>query len=217
MIFFLQSMFFMQTYTRPVTGGFFSWWYKKQLSKAIESHDLLKIKALILKGADVNLSHQYLESGYRVNSLTVAMMNENADMVEFLLSQGADVAAECWPNRDMLCFAIGNYLINPEMYQKIIKLLLAYGADVDKLNDYETTPIIQFLRLFYFYTDINQSDIDLLKLMLQHSACVGVKDVPENIDLLRLKDYLLSQPDKLTVNQKKYMQEAIKILTAYNY
>ena len=216
MIFFLQSMFFMQTYTRPVTGAFFSWWYNKQLSKAIKSQDLSKIKALILKGADVNLSYKEWISGYIDNPLTVAIRMQNTDMVKFLLCHGADVAAK-WGilKKDMLCCAIEGYLINPKIYQKIIKLLLDHGADVDKLNYYEMTPIVQFLGLFFFHANINQNDIDVLKLMLQHSAHVAVKDAQRNRALLSFEDYWLSQSEKLTINQKKYMEEAIKILKAY--
>lgn len=93
---------------------------------AIDEENMALLKLLIDKGADIN-TRIYSEDGF--NPLSLAVKNQNKDMVEFLLQNkanpdGTKINGSVVP----LCIAVEN-----NDYQ-IVKLLLSYNANPNQVG-----------------------------------------------------------------------------------
>ena len=91
----------------------------------------------------------------REPNLHDAVMHNNRETVEFLLTHGADPDIPNNHNFPLLHLAIGLNNIN------IVQLLLDHGADPNIQNNYGTTPL---------HMAIGLSNINIVQLLLDHGA-----------------------------------------------
>lgn len=92
------------------------------LYQAVINNDTTAIKDFIKKGAEVNAVKQ--QGWTKINLLITAVNKQNAEAVNVLLQNGADVNWEDGFNTTALMYAASNGNIS------IVKLLLDNGADI---------------------------------------------------------------------------------------
>jgi len=145
------------------------------LVNACKKNDLKKAEKALRKG--LNISEHFKKRGKNWNGsyywlcytpLSVAIENNNYEMVEWLLQHGADVKGDGFCSADseehldtnnVLTFAIscGN--------KEIIKLLLSHGADV---NERKGTPL---------FLSVDKPDfLDIAELLIDKGANLNVKN-----------------------------------------
>lgn len=167
------------------------------LFKAVKEGRLDKVKALVAKGADVNLR---APSGS--TPLMYAADGNQTEIVRFLLKSGADVNAKNGPNNTALIYASikGHVRVVTELLrkkadvnvknmakgdaliyavvnkkEKVVSVLLKHGARVtDKYDDGKTA----------LMTAANDGSSDIARLLIAHKADVNAVDENQNTALM---------------------------------
>jgi hypothetical protein len=84
-----------------------------------------------------------LSSKEGVGTLTAAAVHGQLDMVDFLISQEADVNEKgFFKMTPLACMASAFRSNNDEKYAEIAAMLIAHGAAVDPVDDYHDTPLL---------------------------------------------------------------------------
>lgn len=93
------------------------------LAKAVRDGDTVRLKKILAKG---KVSVDYREPTYGQSLLHWAIWCNKADMVEFLLKQGADInLRDYWSSESPIILACSY----PEIDAKIVRILLVNGAN----------------------------------------------------------------------------------------
>lgn len=142
-------------------------------AKLKEYLDSIGSKSIEGKGAVQNMT-----------PLTIASMDGKEDIVEMLLSEGADVNARNDENKTPLILALQNIRL------KIAKSLISAGADVNARDDYGNMP------LFLIY-----GDVELIELLLSKGADVNAKDKKNNEALFLYARYGFVEATELLISK----------------
>lgn len=127
------------------------------LAKAVGRNNLPMVKFLLAHGADVKKD---------VEALHTAIYQGDLEMVELLISHGA---ADIDGGR-LLYTAVGNGDELTSTNERIVKLLLAHGADTNAQNKEGNTPLYGAL----LTSQKNKKNI--VKLLLVHGADINIKN-----------------------------------------
>lgn len=132
----------------------------EDLFEAVKINDLVKVRELIDKGANVNFKDKY---GYSI--LHLAVNNGNFEIVSFLIEKGADVKAKVSGH----IYKGWTPLHFTAIYDKIkiAKLLLKKGVDVNAKDDKGITPL---------QWATGYGKLEIVKLFIENGADVNNKD-----------------------------------------
>lgn len=151
-----------------LTGGDIRLWRNTPvwtLAKAVKRGDTVSVKRILAEGT---VSINYREPTYGESLLHWAIWHNKADMVKFLLDQGADVnLRDYWSSESPILLSC-KY---PDISAEIVHILLEYGADPNDLpceNDsvFEgrmrtlNTPILE----------ASQDDLEKTKILIEAGA-----------------------------------------------
>lgn len=122
------------------------------------------VSQLLLKGADVNAVDKYKRT-----PLMLAVKNCEFESAAHLLASGADVTLEDdYGNSVMHYYAKLDY--SYRYYEKLLVLLIKFGADINALNKDGKTPL-DYIRSSYIARDGLNFDVEAE--MLKHGACTA--------------------------------------------
>ena len=136
------------------------------LHDAIEVNNVNIVKLLVNRGIDVNQIAKEENGTYYYGGrspLSLAVLNQNADIVKFLLLHDADVHMDEEP---VLYTAVNWYDSYKKSSLNIIRLILDAGADID-VRYSGSTPLI---------TAIKKGYTDVVKLLIEYRADVNYSD-----------------------------------------
>ena len=119
---------------------------------AIFRNDLSLVKLLVKYGADINMLS---EDNDAYTPLETACYYEKIDIVNYLLS------IKCSLDDDSLRIAA---LMG---YKTIVKILIANGADVNRLDAWSSTPI---------YWAVQEGEIDTVRILIDNGADINILD-----------------------------------------
>ncbi len=145
--------------------------------------------------------------------LYLAVVDENIDVISFLLQQGADASYKVGSD-PLLCRLFGVGLRQAHVFP-IAKMLLDHGAEVNARGKKRQTPL--------FYA-ISSGSVPLIKLFLERGADVNICDSKGRTPLLHLferfgcffSDYATRASDRdLSGNYAIAMESAVKLLLEY--
>lgn len=151
---------------------------KYPLHIAIDQNNLPAVKLLIEKGALVNASGFY-------NTIEHAIMKESKDIVEYLLTKGAEVNKKNTIGRNPLHLALS---LNHYQFE-IVTLLINHGADIHARDDDGQTPL-------------HLANVEVARLLLERGADVDARDSRGNTPLI------------LAVNSRECL-DLVKLLLSY--
>lgn len=135
---------------------------------ALEGH-LPVIKQLVGSGADVN-GVTVTPDGDRWTPLIIAAYVGNKDIVDFLVSHGADIDTKDNHGYTALSWAM------KEGYSNTVRLLITRGADVNVSYVHKQGPhYFPTLLLGAFITYVGE-DADIPLLLIKHGADINAKD-----------------------------------------
>jgi ankyrin repeat protein len=123
------------------------------LLKSAENNFFAGVKKAIEIGANINGMQ---DEGY-YSALMVAAHNENIEMVEFLINNGADTNIQNSMGNTALILSVQNGNID------IIRILLNAGADVNIKNDFNENAL-------YYVTDLTPNKSQIIELLKKHGA-----------------------------------------------
>ncbi len=139
-----------------------------QLIRAVHSNDLAQVKALVASGADLN----YVNPDGRTPLLS-AVMEENNEVLAFLVKAGADVNLADTYEQPLHSAAFWSQRAN-------VELLLACGADVNIASQYGATPMHSIARAIR----ITDQTILILNILLKKGADIHAKKTNSYTPLL---------------------------------
>lgn len=117
---------------------------KEAMTNAIKEGNLVVVKALVADGCEI--------CGF-----LLAVKKGHADIVQYLIDNGADVnKGNAWDNTPLHYAAYRGYT-------EIVKMLLAYGADVNAKNDDGETPL---------HYAAEKGKTEIVKILLDNGADV---------------------------------------------
>ena len=137
-------------------GGYI---YNDVMAQAIINDDI-EVVQLLLNTNDFDINNFDINNQ---TALEVAILYNNAEIVELLLENGAMIYDELeW----LMKFpSLISALENPDIDMRIVQLLLQYGADCDSVYD-DYTPLIMA---------IENGNIDAVELLIESGANVNVQ------------------------------------------
>jgi pectate lyase len=160
------------------------------LNEAAAGGNLELVKSLIAKGANVNNIER--GEGTFKNPLHDAVKFNHRDIVELLLSKGADVKARGgWRDDTPM-----HYAAALRYGKDIIELLLAKGADINAMNGYGDTPL-----QYAAYNDLK----DIIELLLQKGATIANLHVASYMrDLEKMEAFIKEGTDMNALDSHGY-------------
>jgi len=124
------------------------------------------VKGLVEKG--LNINHQ--NKGDRT-PLYYAISNENVDIVNFLIENGADVN---------IIFDGGNTILTAyhRLTVNLMNIIIAAGTDVNHKNDRGITALMQISMLISQCQNECEYEnmINMIKLLIENGADINLKD-----------------------------------------
>lgn len=160
--------------------------------EAVEDGDIYLVDKMLKNGADIN----YVDSNGEYTALSVATASGNAELVEYLLKNGANPrGSNNYPNQPVYIAITENYSkivdilikagINPNYrwtktdgsslltnaiqfgHYSVVNVLIANGADVNLTGSKGLSPL---------YRAIISNQYDLMLLLLDHNAKLNEND-----------------------------------------
>jgi len=128
-----------------------------ELIHAAMSGDVVKVRQLLADGADVNFANRL-----GVTALMVAAQWNRLEIVDFLLSKGADVQAEESSSR---CNALMFACLSGNL--EIVSRVLSHGAAVNSATIDGRTALM---------TAAFCGNLELVKMLLRHGADINAMD-----------------------------------------
>lgn len=121
-----------------------------KLHIAIKNQDINMIKKLIEQGADINIRAEY-----NYTPIQYACLSNNYEAVKILLENNANIL-----NEELLHIVcvLGN--------QRLLKLLIEYGCNVNELDKYGRTPA---------YWAVQEDNLTCLKILYEQGANFSIK------------------------------------------
>lgn len=149
---------------------------------AVEQNDFELVDFLIKEGANINIVIN------NNDALTIALLNDNIDMIKFLLQRGANPNFCYQPDlQTRLMFAVKNSNL------ELVKLLLIFGVDVDKKDNFERTA------LHYNFYKSPYTEVDRQIGYLLYSMGLDPKD----LDINKIPAYgYLSESDLANIDSR---------------
>jgi ankyrin repeat protein len=180
-----------------------------ELMNAIQVGDLETVKALVAYGADVNAIMEKPESSIKIRPILLAI--RKPEILEFLLSEGADINAHFGGRQTLLHIAAQS----GDTYVTLC-LLLQYGADANVVDLYGVTPLHRCMH-------IKQNALVLMEYGANIHTCdhQGWKPLHRgyqirDIDLLRKLIELGGSLDEFTPDGKNALHYACGMGTQSN-
>jgi len=166
--------------------------------------DPLKIKKLILRGADMNIQDKYGNT-----ALIKALNSGYTDVAKLLIEAGANINAK--NNSDSTALMVAA----EDGHQDIVELLVISKADMNIQNKYGNTALIRALHNDY---------IDIAKLLITAGADVDIQDEYGKTALIWATDHCYVNIVKLLITagadvniQDKYGNTALIEILASDY
>ena len=158
---------------------------EKSAIKAIKTGDIELLKSYLEKHADINCEFSNGKTG-----LYYAIVNDAFKICEFLLKRGADANLTVDDN-STLQWAIR---YNRE---RIVRLLIEYGADVNKPDEKLNTPLIYAAKL---------DKLEICKILIAR----GADPLHINLQRKRASDYAFYYDGSLTFKYLLFMEKQYK-------
>ena len=114
---------------------------------AVKYNDLYALKRINDK-FHVDLNSE-CSSNFSRTALTIAIENEYIDIIRYLLANGADPMQKDWTGKISINQAIG-----AKNAEKIMKLLIDAGADIEYSGYFGETPLMHAIKLDYYISTI---------------------------------------------------------------
>ena len=172
------------------------------LYNAFVQNDKVMMQRFINRGADVNYKPDDILA---IDMLTLAVMDNNVEMVDFLLSNGADAKITSPDGRNLFTYTnninIGKMLLKRGVHPSasdrqgnnslhricvignnadgdFIEFLLSHGVSVNDKNKKGMTPLH-----IACMTSRGDNKLEIIKILLKHNADVNKEDNNETIPL----------------------------------
>lgn len=161
------------------------------------------VKLLLEHGADVNARNNRGET-----ALMAAVRSSYIDNIKYLIDYGADVnardddgntvfmkAACSNPNDDIYySFKHGADINNCKKYEKKLKLLMIYGADINAKNNFGDTTLIHLMRSSIYFSGRSESISILTKLGVKIEEKDKYGCTPFTLAVIDMTSYWLTFP-----------------------
>jgi ankyrin repeat protein len=173
---------------------------KDQLFTAIENRNIEQVANLINQYNEYNENdNTFINTiiNYRDTPLSYAIKNNNFEMIEFLLMNGANSNLHDVLQRTPLFHAIQNNNI------EVINLLLRYNADINLPNKFGRTALFFFMQ--FFRNNMTNAE-DILNILLTNNANVNLRDVSNRTILISFITHVIRDTELMNENLTEEQQ-----------
>ena len=119
------------------------------LAAYTRSGNIKAIEQVLMHGGNINEAVFEDENGNMYNPLQYAVIMGKKDLVEFIISKGADTSVKYYDGSNLLHKALGGDAKIADI-SEVAKILINNGVDINTINDNKESPLFKILSLKSF-------------------------------------------------------------------